>query len=36
MSKVPVSSTVRSGRNFMVAGFGVASVWMNILFSVGQ
>jgi hypothetical protein len=27
---VPVSSTVRPGRNFKVAGLGVASVWMNI------
>jgi hypothetical protein len=27
------SSTVRPGRNFSVAGFGVASVWMNIMAS---
>jgi hypothetical protein len=31
---VPPSSTVRPGRNFKVAGFGVASVWMNIASSV--
>ena len=30
MSSVPVSSTARPGRNFSVAGLGVASVWMNI------
>src|SRR5665213_2663701 len=29
-SSVPVSSTVWPGRNFRVAGLGVASVWMNI------
>jgi hypothetical protein len=27
---VPLSSTVRPGMNFRVAGLGVASVWMNI------
>jgi hypothetical protein len=27
---VPVSSTARPGKNFKVAGFGVASVWMNM------
>src|SRR5437764_14908054 len=27
---VPLSSTARHGMNFKVAGFGVASVWMNI------
>src|SRR4029078_4416982 len=30
VSRVPVSSTARPGRNFSVAGLGVASVWMNI------
>jgi hypothetical protein len=30
---VPLSSTVRPGRNFKVAGLGVASVWMNMIFS---
>ena len=30
---VPVSSTVRPGMNFRVAGLGVASVWMNMVFS---
>ena len=30
MSSVPESSTGRPGRNFSVAGLGVASVWMNI------
>src|SRR4051794_17363596 len=29
-SNVPSGSTTRPGRNFRVAGFGVASVWMNI------
>src|ERR1700675_452161 len=29
-SSVSPSSTARPGRNFRVAGFGVASVWMNI------
>ena len=29
-SSVPFSSTARPGRNFRVAGFGVASVWMNM------
>jgi hypothetical protein len=36
MSRVPVSSTGRPGRNFSVAGFGVASVWINIEFSLPQ
>jgi hypothetical protein len=27
---VPFSITVRAGRNFRVAGFGVCSVWMNM------
>src|SRR5262249_33680508 len=31
MSSVPSASTARPGRNFSVAGFGVASVWMNII-----
>src|ERR1700722_15734103 len=35
-SRVPDSSTTRPGRNFMVAGFGVASVWMNIGLSIGR
>jgi hypothetical protein len=30
MSSVPWPSTGLPGRNFRVAGFGVASVWMNI------
>ena len=30
MSSVPSFMTARPGRNFRVAGFGVASVWMNI------
>jgi hypothetical protein len=30
---VPPSSTLRPGMNFNVAGFGVASVWMNMVFS---
>ena len=29
-SNVPWSSTGRPGMNFRVAGFGVASVWMNM------
>src|SRR3954468_3122078 len=29
---VPLSSTLRPGRNFRVAGLGVASVWMNMGF----
>ena len=29
-STVPAASTSRPGRNFRVAGFGVASVWMNM------
>src|SRR4051812_19179043 len=29
-SKVPSGMTTRPGRNLRVAGFGVASVWMNI------
>src|ERR1700730_7560024 len=32
-SSVPSGSTVRPGRNFRVAGFGVVSVWMNIAWS---
>src|ERR1043166_1044034 len=32
MSSVPLASTVRPGRNLSVAGLGVASVWMNIVF----
>src|SRR3954469_2267102 len=32
-SIVPLSSTVRPGMNFKVAGLGVASVWMNMAFS---
>ena len=32
-SAVPRSITMRPGRNFSVAGFGVSSVWMNILVS---
>src|SRR5258708_6492496 len=31
MSRTPSGNTGRPGRNFRVAGFGVASVWMNIL-----
>src|SRR5262245_29780557 len=30
MSRVPEARTVRPGRNFSVAGLGVASVWMNM------
>src|SRR5260370_31926152 len=30
MSRTPSANTGRPGRNFRVAGFGVASVWMNI------
>jgi hypothetical protein len=30
-SAVPSPSTVRPGMNFSVAGFGVASVWMNMV-----
>src|SRR5262252_1939470 len=30
MSRTPSGNTGRPGRNFKVAGFGVASVWMNI------
>jgi hypothetical protein len=30
-SAVPVSSTLRPGRNLSVAGFGVDSVWMNMV-----
>src|SRR5450432_3085164 len=30
---VPPSSTTRPGMNFRVAGLGVASVWMNMVFS---
>src|SRR5216684_476812 len=30
MSRTPSGNTGRPGRNFRVAGFGVASVWMNI------
>src|SRR5262245_2975147 len=30
MSSVPLARTVRPGRNFSVAGFGVGSVWMNM------
>src|SRR5947209_4449431 len=33
MSSVPLASTVRPGRNLRVAGFGVASVWMNMAVS---
>ena len=29
-SAVPAAMTVRPGRNFSVAGFGVDSVWMNM------
>ena len=32
-SKVPSGMTTRPGRNFRVAGFGVASVWMNMVVS---
>src|SRR4029079_1460880 len=32
-SMVPVSSTMRPGMNLSVAGLGVASVWMNMVFS---
>src|SRR5215468_10214187 len=32
-SIVPLSSTMRPGMNFRVAGLGVASVWMNMVFS---
>jgi hypothetical protein len=30
-SRVPFGRTVRPGMNFSVAGFGVSSVWMNIV-----
>src|SRR5665213_4478962 len=36
MSSVPLSSTPRPGRNFRVAGLGVDSVWMNIVWLLAQ
>ena len=35
ISSVPVSSTVRPGRNLSVAGLGVTSVWMNMVLAPG-
>ena len=34
MSSVPERITSQLGRNFIVAGFGVSSVWMNMAVSV--